>query len=129
LRLDDFLTALLPEYKINQQFSESVPITVRSILSQSSGLTGDVGEGWNGPNFNFITSNELKKTMLNLQTLYSSSTYWQYSNLAMSLLGEIVASKSGTEYKNYGEENILKPMNRSNTSILAREFLENRRNG
>ncbi len=115
LRLDDSLTALLPEYKINQLFSESVPITVRSMLTHSSGLTRDVGEGWNGPNFNFVTTDELKMTLLNLQTLYPSSTYWQYSNLAMSLLGEIVASKSGTTYKNYVEENILKPMNLSNT--------------
>ena len=115
LRLDDSLTALLPEYKINQQFSESVPITVRSMLTHSSGITRDIGEGWNGPDFNFITTGEMKKTLLNLQTLYPSSTYFQYSNLAMSLLGEIVASKSGTPYKNYVEENILKPMNLSNT--------------
>ncbi len=115
LRLDDSLTALLPEYKINQQFSESVPITVRSMLTHSSGITRDIGEGWNGPNFSFITTDELKKTLLNLQTLYPSSTYFQYSNLAMSLLGEIIASKSGTPYKKYVEENILKPMNLGNT--------------
>jgi len=115
LRLDDSLTALLPEYKINQQFSESVPITVRSMLTHSSGITRDVGEGWNGPNFNFTTTDELKKTLLNLPPLYPSSTYWQYSNLAMILLGEIVASKSGTTYRNYVEENILKPMDLSKT--------------
>ena len=115
LSLDDSLTALLPEYTINQQFSESVPITVRSMLTHSSGLTRDVGEGWNGPDFKFITTDELKKKMVNLQTLYPSATYWQYSNLAMSLLGEIVASKSGTAYKNYVEENILKPLNLGST--------------
>lgn len=115
LRLDDSLITLLPEYKINQQYPESVPITVRSMLTHSSGLTSDVGEGWNGPNYNFITTEELKKTVRNLKTLYPSATYFQYSNFGMSLLGEIVASKSGMVYKNYIEENILKPLQLGNT--------------
>ncbi len=123
LRLDDSLTALLPEYKINQQFIESVPITVRSMLTHSSGLTRDVGDGWNEPNFNFITTEDLKKTVLNLETLYPSSTYFQYSNFAMSLLGEIVASKSGVSYKNYIEENILKPLQLGNTHPYLPENL------
>ncbi len=45
LRSDDSVTVLLPEYKINQQFSESVPITVHLMLTHSSGLTRDVGDG------------------------------------------------------------------------------------
>lgn len=122
-RLDDSLTGLLPEYKINQQYTETVPVTVRSMLTHSSGLTRDVGDGWNGPNFNFITPEELKKAALNLQTLYPSSTYFQYSNFAMSLLGEIVASKSGVAYKNYVEENILKPLKLTNTHPYLPENL------
>ena len=123
LRLDDSLQALLPAYKINQQYTETVPITVHSMLTHSSGLTRDVGEGWNSPNFNFITNEELKKTVLNLETLYPSSTYFQYSNFAMSLLGEIVASKSGMAYNNYMDENILKPLQLSNTHPYLPEKL------
>jgi CubicO group peptidase (beta-lactamase class C family) len=123
LRLDDSLTVLLPEYKINQQYAESVPITVRSMLTHSSGLTRDVGEGWNGPKFNFITTEELKKTVLNLETLYPSSTYFQYSNFAMTLLGEIVASKSGVAFNDYVEENVLKPLQLSNTHPYLPEKL------
>jgi len=40
--------------------------------------------------------------------LYSPSTYFQYSNLGMTLLGEIVAEVSGMPYQKYIEENILK---------------------
>ncbi|PWT96249.1 MAG: hypothetical protein C5B52_16190 [Bacteroidetes bacterium] len=121
LRLDDSLQALLPDYKINQQYSESVPITVRSMLTHSSGLLRDADSSWNDPNFYFQTKEELKKSMTTKQTLYPASTYFQYSNLAMSLLGEIVAGKSGKAYNDYVEENILKPLNLSSTHPYFQE--------
>jgi CubicO group peptidase (beta-lactamase class C family) len=123
LRLDDSLEVLLPEYKINQQYAESVPITLRSMLTHSSGLTRDLGEGWNGPDYKFITSEEVKKTVLDLKTLYPSSTYFQYSNFAMNLLGEVVASKSKMAFDNYIEENILKPLQLKNTHPYLPEKL------
>lgn len=123
LRLDDDLTALLPDYKINQQYAGSLPITIRSLLTHSSGLTSDIGEGWNGPDNKFITTEELKRTISDLETLYPSSTYFQYSNLGMALLGEIVASKSGMSYNKYMEENILKPLQLSNTHPYLPENL------
>jgi CubicO group peptidase (beta-lactamase class C family) len=38
LRLDDSISALLPDYKLKQQYLETVPITIRSVLTHSSGL-------------------------------------------------------------------------------------------
>lgn len=115
VRMDDSLAALLPGYTINQRFGETVPITLRSLLTHSSGITRDADSSWNEPNFYFLTKEELKKSLNNLQTLYPSSTYFQYSNLAMSLLGEIIAAKSGKPYNDYVEESILKPLQLANT--------------
>ncbi len=123
LRLDDSLQALLPAYKINQHYNESVPITVRSMLTHSSGLTRDADSTWNAPNFYFLTPEELKKSLTKKETLYPSSTYFQYSNLAMSLLGEIVTTKTTKTYKDYVEENILKPLQLSNTHPYLPENL------
>ncbi len=123
LRLDDSLQALLPDYKINQQYSESVPITVRSMLTHSSGLTRDADSSWNAPNFYFLTKEELKKSLIKEETLYPSSTYFQYSNLAMSFLGEIVATKTDKTYNNYIEQNILKPLQLTNTHPYLPENL------
>ena len=115
LRLDDSLSGLLPDYKIKQQYIETLPITVHSMLTHSSGLFRDADSSWTPPHFYFQTRDELKKSILQKQTLYPSSTYFQYSNLAMSLLGEIVSVKSGKDYNNYVEENILKPLQLTNT--------------
>jgi CubicO group peptidase (beta-lactamase class C family) len=123
LRLDDSLPAILPEFTIKQQYAETVPVTVRSMLTHSSGLPRDADSSWNAPNFYFLTRDELKKSLAQKQTLYPSSTYFQYSNLAMSLLGEIVSQKSGKTYSEYTEENILKPLQLNNTHPYLPEKL------
>lgn len=123
LRLDDSIEALLPDYKINQQYVESVPITIHSMLTHSSGLTRDADSSWNSPNFYFLTTGELKTSLTKEKTLYPSSTYFQYSNLAMSLLGAVVASKSGMTYKDYVEQNILNPLHLTNTHPYLPENL------
>jgi len=123
LRLDDSLQALLPDYKINKQYTESVPITVRSMLTHSSGLTRDADSSWNAPNFYFLTKEELKKSLFKEETVYPSSTYFQYSNLAMSFLGEIVATKTDKPYNDYVEQNILKPLQLNNTHPYLPENL------
>lgn len=115
LRLDDSLPALLPDFRIKQQYPETVPVTIHSMLTHSSGLYRDADSSWNEPNFYFLTREELKKSIIEKKTLYPSSTYFQYSNLAMSLLGEIVSNKSGKKYNEYVEENILHPLQLNNT--------------
>lgn len=123
IRLDDSAAALLPTFRINQKYTESVPITVRSMLTHSSGLTRDADSSWNPPNFYFLTTDELKKSLTKEETLYPSSTYFQYSNLAMSLLGEMVTTKTGIKYNDYVENSILKPLQLSNTHPYLPEKL------
>lgn len=93
------------------------------MLTHSSGLTRDADSSWSGPNFYFLTKDELKKSLIKEETLYPSSTYFQYSNLAMSLLGEIVSEKTNKTYSNYVEENILKPLQLNNTHPYLPENL------
>ncbi len=124
LRLDDSLPALLPEYPIKKQFTETVPITVHSMLTHTSGLPRESDYPyWSSPNFYFPTIAEMKKKIAEQETLYPSSTYYQYSNLAMSLLGEIVVKKTGKSYIDYIEENILNPLQLVNTHPYLPEQL------
>ncbi len=116
LRLDDSISALLPGYNLKQQYSETVPITIRSLLTHSSGLPREAAYPyWSAPDFKFPTEKEIRAKLGGQQTLYPSSTYFQYSNLGMSLLGEVVANVSKTSYENYVEKNILQPLQLTNT--------------
>jgi CubicO group peptidase (beta-lactamase class C family) len=124
LRLDDSLQALLPKFRIKQRYGETVPITVRSLLTHSSGLPRESDfPYWTGPDFSFPTQEQLETKSIDQVTLYPSSTYFQYSNLGMSLLGAIVADKSKTSYADYVEQHILQPLQLTNTHPYLPEKL------
>ena len=57
------------------------------------------------------------------ETLYPSSTYFQYSNLGLTLLGEVVEEVSGVPYDEYVQENILTPLRLQETSTQLPEEL------
>lgn len=146
LRLDDNVSEILPWYNLEQQFESSGPITIRSLLTHSSGLPRENAfSHWNGPNFSFPTKEEIKEKLSSQKTLYPASTYYQYSNLALTLLGFVVEEITGEPYEQYVTDNILNPLNLSDTrptmpkalhgkelaigySVLSREGKRNKMN-
>jgi CubicO group peptidase (beta-lactamase class C family) len=116
LRLDDRVADVLPWYNLKQQYPESGPITIRSLLTHSSGLPRESAHPyWTGPDFPFPTSKQLKEKLGGQKTLYPASTYFQYSNLGLTLLGEIVARVSGQPFEEYITKNILIPLRMADT--------------
>jgi len=124
LRLDDKVGDLLPWFNIEQQFEDSGPITVRSLLTHSSGLPRESGYPyWTGPDFPFPSQLEVKSKLGDQKTLYPASKYIQYSNLGLTLLGEIVEEVSGQPYDEFVQENILNPLKLESTSTKLPESL------
>lgn len=128
LRLDDEVSDHLPWFNIKQQYPDSGPITIRSLLTHSSGLPRESDfPYWSKPDFHFPSREQLKEKLGNQKTLYPSSTYFQYSNLGLSLLGEIVAEVSGQPYDDYIQEKILRPLAMNDTRpYLPKELWRNR---
>ncbi len=111
LRLDDEIHTHLPWFDLKQQYPESGPITIRSLLTHSSGLPRESAHPyWTGPDFPFPSRDEVKSGLEGQQTLYPASTYFQYSNLGMTLLGEVVAEVSGMPYDDFIHTHILQPL-------------------
>jgi len=124
LRLEDLVADHLPWFNLQQQFPDEGPITIRSVLTHSSGIPRESDYPyWTGPDFPFPSPKQVKAKLGSQKTLYSPSTYFQYSNLGISLLGEIVAEVSGMPYEKYIEENILKPLRLANTRTKLPESL------
>ncbi|HTQ27754.1 MAG TPA: serine hydrolase [Puia sp.] len=124
IRLDDSIQADLPSFDLKQQYSGSGPITIRSLLTHSSGLPRESEYPyWSAPDFAFPSEKQVKEKLGSQQTLYPASTYFQYSNLGMTLLGEMVEKVSGMPYNQYVEENILKPLKLKNTHPYLPEKL------
>jgi CubicO group peptidase (beta-lactamase class C family) len=116
LRLDDELKDVLPWFSLKQQYPDSGPITIRSLLTHSSGLPRQSEVAyWSAPDFPFPTLSEIKEAMKSQETLYPASNNFQYSNLALSLLGEVVAEISDMPYEDYVTRYILDPLKLKDT--------------
>jgi len=93
LSLDDSISEHLPWFDIEPAYPKSAPVTIRSILTHSSGLPRESDfPYWTDPEFPFPDQEQLRKKLTEQKTLYPADTYYQYSNLGMSLLGEIIAA-------------------------------------
>ena len=116
LRLDDEVADLLPWFDLKQAYPGSGPVTVENLLTHSSGLPREANFAyWTGPDFPFPEQENIREELKNQETLYPSSTYFQYSNLGLTLLGEIVEEVSGVPFEQYVSDHILKPLRLENT--------------
>ena len=115
LRLDDRVDALLPWYDIQQVYDGSPPVTVEGILTHSSGLPRESDhQYWIEP-FDFPTRDQVIERLGEQEMLYPSDRYYQYSNLGLTLAGEIVAEVSGTPFDEYMRARILGPIGMDST--------------
>ncbi len=127
LRLDDPVEKHLPWFTIKKTAPEGPEITIEGLLTHASGLPRESDHPyWTGPDFVFPTREEIIERLSKQETLYPAQTHFQYSNLGLSLAGEIVAAASGRSYEDYVRENILGPLGLASTTP---EMPENERGG
>ena len=117
LRLDEPVDELLPWFNLTQAHEGSPRITLQSMLMHSAGLPRESDSPyWMGPDFPFPTREEIRKKLGDQSTIYPAQRYFQYSNLGLTLVGEIVAEKSGQEFESYVNRHILEPLGMKDTA-------------
>jgi CubicO group peptidase (beta-lactamase class C family) len=117
LHLDDPVAEHLSWFDIEQAYPDAPAITVQSLLTHSSGLPRESDYPyWTGPDFAFPSRDQIIERLASQETLYPADKYFQYSNLGLTLAGEIVAAVSGTPYGEYVRRNILDPLGLEDTS-------------
>lgn len=116
LRLDDTLAEHLDWFAIEDVHPNDEAITIRRILTHSSGLPRESDYPyWSGPDYLFPTHEQIVERIADQKTLYPSGRYYQYSNLGLTLAGEIVAAASGRSFDDYVRAEILDPLGMSDT--------------
>jgi CubicO group peptidase (beta-lactamase class C family) len=117
LRLDDPVKKYLPWFNIQDKYPEAPEVTIQGILTHSAGLPREADAPyWTGPEHDFPTREEIKQRLSGQEELYPADTYYQYSNLGMSLLGEVIATVSGQPYAAYVQDHILTPLGLKDTT-------------
>lgn len=122
LSLDDPISKHLPWFNLKQKYPEGPDVTIRGLLTHSSGLPRESDYPyWTAPDFDFPSHQEIVERLSLQETLYPAETYFQYSNLGITLAGEIVAEVSGEKYEDYIRNNILNPLGVQDTRTYLPE--------
>lgn len=123
INLDDKISDILPNYSVIQKYPKREPITVRSLLSHSSGLPRDSHPYWTGPEHYFPTEKELLAVLSTLETIHPVGSDISYGNINYSLLGLIIEETMSVSYKEFIENNIFDPLNMSNSVVEMQSSL------
>ena len=117
LQLDDWVRKHLPWFELKGLDGNSPEVTIRHLMTHSSGIPREGGNQLHWTRFQFPTIDEIKLHIKDQEAVFPAETRWKYSNLAHVLLGEIVAAASGQPFDKYVERNIMKPLDMSASGV------------
>ncbi|MEE2778833.1 MAG: serine hydrolase domain-containing protein [Acidobacteriota bacterium] len=122
LRLDEPIRTYLPWYDLPQAYGDSGPVTLEGILTHSSGLPREAVQAyWTGPDFPFPARDAIIEGLDGQETLYPARRYFQYSNLGLTLAGEVIRAVDGRAFEDYVEQEILEPLGLRHTTTRLPE--------
>ncbi len=120
LGLDDPVSKYLPWFKVSSRFSDAPAITLRHLLTHTSGLPREAAFPYWTDNA-FPTLEEIKATLPGQEAIFPTETRWKYSNLGFALAGEVIAAVSGEPYEHYIRTHILEPLGMASSSMALPE--------
>lgn len=125
LQLDDPVSLYLPWFSVPNPFPDAPEITIRQLLTHTSGLPREADFPYWTDHI-FPTHVELAESVPEQEAINPPETTYHYSNLGMSILGEIVTEVSGEPWADYVQANILTPLGMLNSSAAPdEEILQN----
>ncbi len=116
--LDVPLTTYLPwaTLKRSPSIGDSTPVTLRGVLSHSSGLPQEADiPYWSPPDYPFPTQAQLRASLSDLSPVGPAGRQYHYSNLGLALVGETVAAVAREPYADYVQTRILDPLGLKDT--------------
>lgn len=118
VHLDSSIEKYVTDFQIGSHFIHKA-IPLRAILSHTSGLPGDLLNGFftEEPPSSEWTLLQLKQIHLSYPPGYCHA----YSNLGYELLGELIERTSGQTYETYLNEHIFKPLNMTSSFVYVKE--------
>lgn len=125
LRLDDLASKYVAELGDLAYLSDDAPqITIRHLLTHGGGFPEDNPWG----DRQLAAPDEELRDMLSGGVSFSNAPgiHYEYSNLGYAILGQIVQSVSGQEYRDYMRKQVFDPLGMSNTEWDYREVPKER---
>lgn len=118
LSLETAIVDLLPWFTPQYTSLEDPAITVRHLLTHSSGLPRDVPlKEWT--DYIFTDLDTVSALFENIELVAQPGTLSKYSNLGYVVLGAVIEAVSKRSYAQYIQETILKPLGMNDTLVDA----------
>jgi len=109
LELDDPVSKHLSWFRVRPREAGGHPITIRHLLTHVSGLPREADSPY-WTTDDFPTREEIIKALPDYEQIFNAETRWKYSNLAVAIAGEVVASVSGEPWDRYVKGHVLDPL-------------------
>ena len=126
LHLDDPLVKHIPEFAaVTNPFGPIEEVTLRRLASHSSGLMGEPpGDHW--MTLQFPSRQEWLAVLPQVVVAIPPGSAFKYSNLAYTLLGEVIERVSGVPYLEYMQQAVFGPLGLSSTTFEPDDTLKPR---
>jgi CubicO group peptidase (beta-lactamase class C family) len=116
LDLDESIGDAVPWFaSLTDAHPDDEPISIRRVLTHSAGLPRESDSPYWAPDFDFPTTEQIRDRLASQETLYPSGRYFQYSNLGMALLGEVISARAGRPWSDVVQQDILGPLGMDDT--------------
>lgn len=115
--LDDPFAKYVPQLRLLPRFHGDA-ITVRDVMTHHSGIPGDL---MNIPEIATTPDNQFDEVVLRSlarqQPVRRAGAAWAYSNLAITLLQNVVENVTGQSFEQYTRQHIFRPLGMSSSSF------------
>jgi CubicO group peptidase (beta-lactamase class C family) len=115
LDIDQPVQKYLPDFAIMTRILDTAAITPRQLMTHHAGLPRDRGKGFMNPNpapFTKVVADLREDYMA-----YPPETIFSYSNLGVTLLGNVIQNVADMPYADYMKLRLLAPMGMMNSSF------------
>ena len=117
--LDAPVTKYLPYFQLQDPRYKS--ITVRQMLTHTSGMPDVRNYWWNKPEYDDGSLERYVRSLTDKQLRWQPCSKFAYSNMAFEVLGDLVAKVSGKSFEDYVEANILNPLGMKSSTLLFKK--------
>jgi CubicO group peptidase (beta-lactamase class C family) len=120
--IDAPITDYLPDFSMQSRFSDSDPITIRSIMAHRAGLPRESSRSGTEMGLSSserISLQEIIDEQKDTYIAYPDGYRYKYSNFGVTILGRIIEVVTKTEFAEYMQKTILNPLGMNNSSYLS----------
>src|SRR5262249_51293321 len=119
VNLDELVTKYLPYFQLKDP--RYTAITVRQMLTHTSGMPDVDDYGWNKPEYDDGSLERYVRSLGNKKLRCEPGSKFAYSNMAYEVLGDLIAKVSGKTFEDYVAENILRPVGMHSSTLLLKK--------